>query len=247
MRLPLIFLIFALTCLCSTAQDNIFHRDNSIITGNVLEINSKEIKYKTSDNINGPVYIVRKSKVARIRYENGKEEMFDSKTTDRRIFIDEDMARSCVYFEFYGSSIEGISLNFDYSFYRQENFGITGRLGVAPKIFDDHDFVSVPVTTSFIYGQKGSIEIGVGFTIVNYDEYDNSWGIYPRPKKNMTKILPTGIIGFRYQSKDKLFFRMVFTPIYFSEVDYNTYNDSTFPAKEKGIYNNLGIALGYAF
>jgi hypothetical protein len=123
----LILLIFIMGFLHASAQDNIFLKDSSIVIGKVSEISNKKIKYKTADNPDGPVYIIKKSKVARIRYGNGKEELFDSSKDTNTDFMEDKMARHCVYFELAGNGINGVSLNFDYTFYRTATIGLSGR------------------------------------------------------------------------------------------------------------------------
>jgi hypothetical protein len=52
------------------AQDIITNKLNEDIQSKILEISSNEIKYKKIDNLNGPTFIVAKSDIIAIRYEN---------------------------------------------------------------------------------------------------------------------------------------------------------------------------------
>ena len=58
------------------AQDVITTRDGKDIKAKVLEISSTEIKYLDFDNLEGPTYLLDRSEVLIIRYQNGKNEVF---------------------------------------------------------------------------------------------------------------------------------------------------------------------------
>ena len=59
------------------AQDTIFMRDASFKIGLVKEISETEVKYKQLDNTNGPNYIINKYEVDKIKYANGKIDVFE--------------------------------------------------------------------------------------------------------------------------------------------------------------------------
>lgn len=72
MKQLLIFLFF----LCSVsvlAQDEIVKKDGSTIVCRVVEVTTTEIAYKKWGNLNGSTYVMDKSLVAAINYENGKK------------------------------------------------------------------------------------------------------------------------------------------------------------------------------
>jgi len=58
------------------AQDKIYTSDNSIIVAKVLKVGSTEIEYKKFSNLNGPSYLISKSNVNMIVYENGEKETY---------------------------------------------------------------------------------------------------------------------------------------------------------------------------
>jgi hypothetical protein len=60
------------------AQDNIVLRNGEEIKAKVQEVGTTEIKYWKADNLNGPLYVVLKSDVFIIKYENGTKEVFGS-------------------------------------------------------------------------------------------------------------------------------------------------------------------------
>lgn len=59
------------------AQDKIVKADGTEVLCVVKEIGTTEIKYVKADNLNGPMYTIKKSEVIKIIFENGTEEIFD--------------------------------------------------------------------------------------------------------------------------------------------------------------------------
>ena len=74
-----IIMIFLTVNICFS-QDIIFKKNKEFIQAKVLDSNATEIIYKQYFNQNGPTYIVFKSELLKIHYENGKlENSFNSK------------------------------------------------------------------------------------------------------------------------------------------------------------------------
>lgn len=55
-----------------SAQDVIVMKDGNIITSKVVEVGTKEIKYKKWSNQNGPLYTIPITDIYAINYENGE-------------------------------------------------------------------------------------------------------------------------------------------------------------------------------
>jgi hypothetical protein len=71
---------FAISGLC-LAQDTMILRTGEQISVKIQEIGQREIKYKKFDNQSGPVYVVDKSDVSIILFENGTKEIFNTVLT----------------------------------------------------------------------------------------------------------------------------------------------------------------------
>lgn len=87
----LIFSIFLMTIAFNAfSQDKIYLTDNSVINAKVSEIGLTEIKYKKFENLTGPDYVMPKSKITMIIYENGTHEVINSSPvhTQEEITID---------------------------------------------------------------------------------------------------------------------------------------------------------------
>ena len=78
-KLLLVLLCFPLIGL---GQDNIILKDGEEISAKVLKINSENVEYKKSSNLEGPTYTLDKKDIFMIKYENGEKEVFRKKETD---------------------------------------------------------------------------------------------------------------------------------------------------------------------
>lgn len=61
-----------------SAQDVIVLKDGNTITSKVVEVGTKEIKYKKWSNQNGPIYTISITDIYAINYENGERETFSN-------------------------------------------------------------------------------------------------------------------------------------------------------------------------
>lgn len=61
----------------SYAQDMITKKTGEDISAKVLEVTTSEIKFKKSDNLEGPIFSILKSDVLIIRYKNGTKDVFN--------------------------------------------------------------------------------------------------------------------------------------------------------------------------
>ncbi|MBI3510345.1 MAG: hypothetical protein HY064_06755 [Bacteroidetes bacterium] len=68
-------LLFIFAVSFAFAQDKIYKVGGDIIAAKVTEVGTSEIKYKKWDNMDGPVYVIAKTEVIKIVYENGSVEM----------------------------------------------------------------------------------------------------------------------------------------------------------------------------
>jgi hypothetical protein len=75
----IVFFLF-LTSLAQlvNAQDLLIFKNGSEIKAKVLKVSDKEIEYKKFDYIDGPLYVVLKSELVLIKYENGTNEVMQT-------------------------------------------------------------------------------------------------------------------------------------------------------------------------
>jgi len=62
----------------SYAQDMITKKTGEDISAKVLEVTTSEVKYKKTDNLEGPIFSILKSEVLIIRYKNGTKDVFSN-------------------------------------------------------------------------------------------------------------------------------------------------------------------------
>lgn len=75
MRVAFIFILCTIQ-LCLNAQDTIYKRTGDVIPAKILEINIKEVSYKRSDLLDGPLFIINKNEIQKIKYANGSIDSF---------------------------------------------------------------------------------------------------------------------------------------------------------------------------
>ena len=75
--LNIVFALFFTFCSLS-AQDIIITNDAKKIDAKILEVSKSEIKYKESDNLEGPTFILEVSDISSIVYSNGKVVLYNS-------------------------------------------------------------------------------------------------------------------------------------------------------------------------
>ena len=77
-RLLLLLPLLALLAVSARAQDLLTKRNGDEIAVNVLEITPSEVRYRRSDNPDGPLISVWKTDVFMVRYANGTKELFNT-------------------------------------------------------------------------------------------------------------------------------------------------------------------------
>ena len=78
MKIALLFICLVVGINSTFSQDVIIKLDGTEIESSVIELGTEEIKYKNFNNIDGPTYIILKSEVLKIKFENGDEVLFTS-------------------------------------------------------------------------------------------------------------------------------------------------------------------------
>ena len=60
------------------AQDLIVKKNGEEVNAKIIEVGTKEVKYKNSTNIEGPTYTIDKSEIVFVKYKNGEKEIFEN-------------------------------------------------------------------------------------------------------------------------------------------------------------------------
>lgn len=72
----LILIAFLFISVAGFSQDVITLTDGRTINVKILDIAPDVVKYKKSDNLEGPTYTVDKSEISKVKYANGSEDTF---------------------------------------------------------------------------------------------------------------------------------------------------------------------------
>lgn len=80
MRKFFIFLMVFFATFIAAAQDVIVKNDNSTILCRIVEVNNNEVVYLKWSDLNGPRYIMDRSLIANINYQNGRQDKLNPQT-----------------------------------------------------------------------------------------------------------------------------------------------------------------------
>lgn len=77
-KLLVVFCLLLGAFLYSNAQDFITTKDGTDIMAKIIEVSSTEVKYKKYNNPDGPTFVLKKSDILIILYEDGEKEVMKS-------------------------------------------------------------------------------------------------------------------------------------------------------------------------
>lgn len=86
MRILLILVLCFVHCFLN-AQDSIYKRSGEIVPAKVLEINTKEVSYKRADLLDGPLFVINKNEIKKIKYVTGTIDSFKIVIAEPKIII----------------------------------------------------------------------------------------------------------------------------------------------------------------
>ena len=81
MRTYLLLALLTLLASAAHAQDKLTKRSGEELTVKVMEITQSEVKYRRTDNPDGPLISIWRADVQMIRYANGTQEVFNNSAT----------------------------------------------------------------------------------------------------------------------------------------------------------------------
>jgi hypothetical protein len=83
----ILILFFTIIQLALNAQDTIYKRTGEVLSTKILEINLKDVSYKRHDLMDGPLFILNKTEIWKIKYFNGTIDFFDQVKEDKPVLI----------------------------------------------------------------------------------------------------------------------------------------------------------------
>jgi len=67
--------------LSCSAQDTMYLMNGDTMAVKVTEVSETEVRYKLQSNLNGPAYVIAKTKIFMVEYENGSKDVFARENT----------------------------------------------------------------------------------------------------------------------------------------------------------------------
>lgn len=181
MNFKALLLSLSAVAVCTTvnAQDRIIKMNGTSIEAKVIEIDSRVISYNKADNINGPVYKIAKADVEMIEYENGTEEVFNSRRRVRAGVENEDYGNNVIAFAPLQVNNGGVGLGLSYerlldkkgviAFYLPVTVSFRGEelyMGNGTQYEEIYSYFFMPGVKIYPTGGKGIVRYGVGPSLV---------------------------------------------------------------------------------
>ncbi|MDE7382178.1 MAG: hypothetical protein K2N03_08670, partial [Muribaculaceae bacterium] len=82
MKKIFLFLMFAISFLSAVAQDVIVKNDGSTVLCKIIGVNNNEVIYTKWSDVNGPQYIIDRTLVSNINYQDGRQDKFNEQSTN---------------------------------------------------------------------------------------------------------------------------------------------------------------------
>ena len=150
-RFVLVFVALMASAAMAQAQDLITKKDGQDIKAKVLEVSTNEVKYKLFDEPDGATYIVKKSEILMIRYESGRNEVFNNNSQAGMYYTDRE-------------AVENLSVGMKY----KELKHLYNYKEYSPALVDRYSPAWSGVASFFIpgLGQMICNEVGRGFAFL---------------------------------------------------------------------------------
>lgn len=199
--------LFCLTFLFGKTQDKIYLSDNSVIESKISEMGINEIKYKKFDNPDGPVYVIEKSKVVMVIFENGTHEVINTASSitskDEPTVIDilpfYQIGKNLIGINYFDLPFKNLTLNYTrYLLKYKLSIGLSGSIGPGNSsssflnLYKDyfHSVLSINYLplgmkrVSYFTGMSLMVGRGSDYTYYNMPYYDPYY--YPIEERKLT-------------------------------------------------------------
>lgn len=170
-------LIFASCFLSMSAQDILVRKCGEVENVKVLEVSPTEVKYKKSNNEDGPVFIEKRSNLYSVKYKNGEVQIFNEmdKTTSRK-----DTEQKVV-------GVDGQALNDE----NPNKISVRNQLGEVQRLHDDSEKGGALSP----YNNNGKFTHELDFYIAD------GWGIGYQLRREFNPYIGWNIVGISYVSR----------------------------------------------
>ena len=171
MKTRLIF-ILALSFVCSVSfsQDKIYKKGGEMIKAKVTEIGTGEVKYTLFNKTGGPVYVIDKSKIEKIEFEDGHTETYLNNLKDPELY--KDQKKNALKVNFLSPLLGYTQFSFERSIKPGRSFELSlGIIGLGKNYQMDY-YTSTGQFTEYNRSAKG-VSIGGGYKFSKLPDYIN--------------------------------------------------------------------------
>jgi len=171
MKTRLIF-ILALSFVCgvSFSQDKIYKKGGEMIKAKVTEIGTGEVKYTLFNKTGGPVYVIDKSKIEKIEFEDGHTETYLNNLKDPELY--KDQKKNALKVNFLSPLLGYTQFSFERSIKPGRSFELSvGIIGLGKNYQMDY-YTSTGQFTEYNRSAKG-MSIGGGYKFSKLPDYIN--------------------------------------------------------------------------
>ncbi len=117
MKSKILFIaLFAILSISATAQDKIYRKNGKVLEVKLIEIGASDIKYKSLNDTDGPIYVIETDRVKKIITADGKVQVFSDNLKDLESYD--------------GQLTKAIKINFFSPLYGYSEFGFEKSTGV---------------------------------------------------------------------------------------------------------------------
>lgn len=117
MKLKILFIaLLAILSISATAQDKIYRKNGKVLEVKLIEIGASDIKYKSLNDTDGPIYVIETDRVKKIITADGKVQVFSDNLKDLESYD--------------GQLTKAIKINFFSPLYGYSEFGFEKSTGV---------------------------------------------------------------------------------------------------------------------
>ncbi len=171
MKTKLIF-ILALSFVCgiSFSQDKIYKKGGEMIKAKVTEIGTGEVKYTLFNKTGGPVYVIDKSKIEKIEFEDGHTETYLNNLKDPELY--KDQKKNALKVNFLSPLLGYTQFSFERSLKPGRSFELSlGIIGLGKNYQMDY-YTNTGQLTEYNRSAKG-VSIGGGYKFSKLPDYIN--------------------------------------------------------------------------
>lgn len=127
LKISFLFLLSAVS-FSAMAQDTIFKKDKTKIYAKIFEVNQDDIKFKDFDNLDGPTFVLEKTEIEKIVFNNGRIMYMTIDPYSVAGDVEVRNKTRVVKFEFFSPLTDDIA--FGYEFMYKVGINVEAKIGI---------------------------------------------------------------------------------------------------------------------